>query len=78
MKIVRLHVNLAEDTADALQAYARAHGCSVTEATRRAVSLLNLCDVEMMQGHNLAFIKKVKTFWGTKARLVKTFGDWNE
>jgi hypothetical protein len=56
--IVRLNVNISEDVADALKAYSRAHGCSVTEATRHAVSLLNLIDVEFELGHRLAFVDK--------------------
>jgi hypothetical protein len=69
--IVRLNVNITEDVADALKAYSRAHDCTVTEATRRAVSLLNLIDVEFELGHRLAFVNK-------RNKAVKVYERWAE
>ena len=54
--IKRLSVNVNEQCADALNAYASAHGCTVTEAVRRAISLLNHYDVQQALGNKLALL----------------------
>ena len=69
--ILRLNVNISEDVADALKSYSRAHGCTVTEATRRAVSLLNLIDVEFELGHRLAFV-------GKRDKVTSVYEGWFE
>jgi hypothetical protein len=53
---IRLDVNLNQQCADAIRAYAAANSVTVTEATRRAISLLNLLDVEQQLGHRLAVV----------------------
>lgn len=42
----RLNVNINDECAASIQAYARAHDITVTEAVRRAISLLNHMDVQ--------------------------------
>ena len=46
--VTRLNVNVNEECANALKAYAAAHGCTVTEPVRRAISLLNHLDVQQL------------------------------
>lgn len=48
-EIKRLNVNVNEECVNALKAYAAAHGCTVTEAVRRAISLLNHLDVQQLR-----------------------------
>jgi hypothetical protein len=55
-EIKRLSVNVNEQCANALNAYASAHGCTVTEAVRRSISLLNHYDVQTQLGNRLALL----------------------
>lgn len=43
-KLTKLHVNLNQESADALLAYAERRGISVTESVRRMVSLAHYID----------------------------------
>ena len=52
----RLDVNINDECAASIQAYARTNGIDVTEAARHAISLLNFLDVQMSLGHRLAAI----------------------
>lgn len=44
----RLNVNINDECAESIKAYARVHDITVTEAVRRAISLLNHFDVQQM------------------------------
>lgn len=52
----RLNTNINEECAGALSAYAAAHGVTVTEAVRHAISLLNQYDVQTELGNRLAVV----------------------
>lgn len=47
-QLTRLNVNINDECANALKAYSEAHGVTITEAVRRAISLLNHHDVQQM------------------------------
>lgn len=56
--VVRLHINLASDTADVLKELARKRNTNVTETVRRAISVLHFLETEVLdQGHTLALIE---------------------
>lgn len=52
----RLEVNINDECKASLEAYARAHGITVTEAIRHAVSTLNYRDVQEQLGLRLAAV----------------------
>lgn len=51
--LVRLSVNLTPDVADALKQYASRKGISVTEAVRRAITVLTFVDNAQSRGASL-------------------------
>lgn len=51
--IVRLHVNLSAETAEALQQLAAQSGRSLTEVVRRAITIYNFVDEELQLGHEI-------------------------
>lgn len=51
--LVRLGVNLNQETADALRAYAGAHRISITEAVRRCVAITVFVDQEVREGRRV-------------------------
>lgn len=51
--LVRLSVNLSPDVADALKQYASSKGISVTEAVRRAITVLSFVDNAQSRGASL-------------------------
>jgi hypothetical protein len=51
--LVRLNVNLNRETAAALRYYAEYRDISITEAVRRAISLLDFVQGEVNQGSEL-------------------------
>lgn len=51
--LVRLSVNLNDDTANALRKLAEERGVSVTEAVRRAISLYNYLEDEVRSGRHV-------------------------
>lgn len=50
----RLSCNINDECADSLEAYSRVHQITVTEAVRRAISLLNHHDVLQANGKQVA------------------------
>jgi hypothetical protein len=50
---VRLSVNLNPDVADELKAYAKRKGVSITEAVRRAITILAFVDDAQRRGASL-------------------------
>jgi hypothetical protein len=52
----RLNVNINDECAASIQAYASAHGITVTEGVRHAISILNYADVQETLGHRLAVV----------------------
>ena len=52
-KLVRLSVNLNQETADALKEIAEETGISLTEAVRRAISVYKFVDDEIDAGHRV-------------------------
>lgn len=58
-KIVRLNVNLNNETAEALKALADERGISVTEAVRRAISVYKYIEDEVSAGHKVQIADKV-------------------
>jgi len=52
----RLNVNINDECRASLEAYSRAHGVTVTEAVRHAVSVLNYQDVQTALGNRLAAV----------------------
>lgn len=52
-KPIRLSVNMNVETADALRKIADAHGISVTEAVRRAVSVAHFVEEQTRQGKSV-------------------------
>ena len=51
--LVRLSVNLSPDVADALKQYASRKGISITEAVRRAITVLTFVDNAQSRGASL-------------------------
>lgn len=51
--LVRLSVNLSSDVADELKQYASRKGISVTEAVRRAITVLTFVDHAQSRGASL-------------------------
>ncbi len=51
---VRLSLNVNRDVADVLRGYAQREGVSVTEATRRAVSVFKYVDDAQQRGASMA------------------------
>lgn len=54
--VTRLSVNLAPTVAKALTDYTSTHGVSLTEATRRAIALLNLANETFLGGERLMVV----------------------
>lgn len=52
-KLVRLNVNLNQETADALKEIADEAGISLTEAVRRAISVYKFVDDEIESGNRV-------------------------
>ncbi len=52
-KLVRLNVNLNQETADALKEIADDAGISLTEAVRRAISVYKFVDDEIESGNRV-------------------------
>lgn len=52
----RLSVNINPECEASLQAYARAHDVTVTEAVRHAITFLNFQDIHAAQGNRLAAV----------------------
>lgn len=62
----RLSCNINDECADSLEAYSRAHGITVTECIRRAISLLNYSDVLQADGKNIATLNaagEIENIW---------------
>lgn len=51
--LTRLSINMNPETTDALREYAAAHGVNVTEAVRRAISLLAFMDGAKSNGEHI-------------------------
>ena len=51
--VVRLSVNIARDSADSIKQTARKKNITVTDATRRAISIMALIDEELEKGHTI-------------------------
>lgn len=51
--LVRLNVNLNQETADALKAVAAKENISLTEAVRRAIALLKFIEEEQDRGRKI-------------------------
>jgi predicted transcriptional regulator len=58
-RLVRLSVNLNNETADALKEIAEERGISVTETVRRAISVYKYIEEELSQGHKVQVADKV-------------------
>lgn len=52
-KPFRLSVNMNPETADALREIAKAHGISITEAVRRAVSVAHFVEQQSREGKSV-------------------------
>lgn len=52
-KPIRLSVNMNPETADALREIAKAHGVSITEAVRRAVSVAHFVEQQVREGKSV-------------------------
>jgi len=54
----RLSVNLSDEAADALRSYVKRHGVTVTEAIRRAISILKYVDDVRAEGSRILVADK--------------------
>lgn len=54
--LTRLSVNMNTETTEALRNYAAAHGVNITEAVRRAISLLDFMDDAKQRGETILVV----------------------